>query len=107
MSVQTPVDLGPCLGLPQLYSLSASRGSLADVRQVLTFPALEYLELSPPDWSALLDAGAVPRTLLAAGITPELNTRDAVTEEMRGVAARIRAAYGVPAPPRTVLRGRL
>lgn len=103
----TTVDLGPCLGLPKLWSLCASRGSLADVRQVLTFPALEYLELSPADWDVLLDAGAVPRTLLAAGITPELNTGDAVTGEMRTVAARIRAAYGVPAPPRTVLTGRL
>ena len=77
------------------------------MRQVLTFPALEYLEPAPADWGVLLDAGAVPRTLLAAGITPELNTGDAVTEEMRGVASRIRAAYGVPAPPRTVPRGRL
>ena len=75
------------------------------MRQVLAFPALEYLELSPADWRVLLDAGAVPRTLLAAGITPESDTRDVVTEEMRGVAARLRAAYGVPAPPRTVLTG--
>ncbi len=107
VSVPTPIDLGPCLGLPKLRSLTADRGSLVDVRQVLAFPALEYLELSPGDWRVLLDAGAVPRTLLAAGITPESNMRDVVTQEMRVIAARLRAAYGVPAPPRTVLTGRL
>ena len=107
VSTNAPIDLGPCLGLPKLWSLTAARGSLVDVRQVLAFPALEYLELSPADWRVLLDAGAVPRTLLAAGITPESDTRDVVTEEMRGVAARLRAAHGVPAPPRTVLTGRL
>lgn len=93
--------------LPALRSLTVAHGALTDVRQVLALPALEYLELSPVDWDALLDGGTVPRTLLATGFTPDGNARDVVTSEMRTVASRIRAAYGLPEPHRTVLTGRL
>ncbi|AZK93237.1 MULTISPECIES: SMI1/KNR4 family protein [Streptomyces] len=63
-----PFSLAPVVGLPGLRTLSAHPGTLADPREIAGLTGLEFLELGPADWRVLLDAGAVPRSLLAAGI---------------------------------------
>ncbi|MEU1478174.1 SMI1/KNR4 family protein [Streptomyces sp. NPDC005760] len=63
-----PVSLAPVVGLPRLRTLSAYPGTLADPLEIAKLTGLEYLRLGPEDWRVLLDAGAVPRSLLAAGI---------------------------------------
>lgn len=63
-----PFGLAPVIGLPRLRTLSAYPGSLADPLEIARLTGLEFLELPPEDWRVLLDAGAVPRTLLAAAI---------------------------------------
>ncbi|MEU6478124.1 SMI1/KNR4 family protein [Streptomyces sp. NPDC047017] len=64
-----PLGLAPVTGLPRLRSLSAYPGTLADPLEIAGLTGLEYLELGPQDWRALLDAGAVPRGLSAAAIS--------------------------------------
>ncbi|MEU9548057.1 SMI1/KNR4 family protein [Streptomyces werraensis] len=64
-----PVSLAPVFGLPRLRTLAAYPDTLADPREIDRLAHLEYLELPPAEWRALLDAGAVPEGLLAAGIT--------------------------------------
>lgn len=63
-----PVSLAPVFGLPRLRTLAAYPGTLADPRETARLTHLEYLELPPAEWRVLLDAGAVPKGLLAAGI---------------------------------------
>ncbi|WP_075693245.1 SMI1/KNR4 family protein, partial [Streptomyces acidiscabies] len=63
-----PFSLAPVLGLPRLRTLTAYPGTLADPAQLAGLPALEYLRLPYEDWRTLLDADAVPGTLLAASI---------------------------------------
>lgn len=63
-----PLSLAPIFGLPRLRTLSAYPGTLADPREIARLTHLEYLELPPAEWRVLLDAGAVPPGLLAAGI---------------------------------------
>ncbi|WP_151770302.1 SMI1/KNR4 family protein [Streptomyces abyssomicinicus] len=65
---EEPLSLAPVFGLPRLRSLSACPGTLADPREIARLTHLEYLELPPAEWRVLLDAGAVPPGLLAAGI---------------------------------------
>lgn len=43
-------------------------GTLADPCEIVRLTHLEYLELPPAEWRVLLDAGATPAELLAAGI---------------------------------------
>ncbi|MDT0400652.1 MULTISPECIES: SMI1/KNR4 family protein [Streptomyces] len=64
----TPVGLAPLAGLPRLRTLTADAGTLADPLEITGLTGLEYLSLAPEDWRTLLDAHAVPRNLLAAGI---------------------------------------
>ncbi|WP_141205546.1 SMI1/KNR4 family protein [Streptomyces griseorubiginosus] len=64
----TRVSLAPVVGLPRLRTLSAYPGTLADPLEIGRLTGLEYLELAPEQWRTLLDADAVPRSLLAAGI---------------------------------------
>jgi cell wall assembly regulator SMI1 len=64
-----PSDLRPLVGLPRLRTLDAMPGKVADPLVIGRLTRLEYLELGLADWRALLDAGAVPRSLLAAGIS--------------------------------------
>lgn len=94
-----PVDLTPCLGLPAVRTLSAAR--LAKPEQVLSFPALEYLELQPEGWLRLLADSGLPPGLLAAGI------RTPVTGSVAATAAedRIRDVAGLPPRDRVVLTG--
>ncbi|MGJ5897079.1 SMI1/KNR4 family protein [Streptomyces sp. V2] len=63
-----PFSLAPVVGLPRLRTLSAYPGTLADPREIGGLTGLEYLDLPPDYWRSLLDAGAVPRGLLAASI---------------------------------------
>ncbi|MGV9846006.1 SMI1/KNR4 family protein [Streptomyces fungicidicus] len=63
-----PLSLAPVVGLPRLRTLTAIPGTLADPLEIAGLTGLEYLSLGPEDWRVLLDAGAVPRSLSAAGI---------------------------------------
>ncbi|WP_030772480.1 MULTISPECIES: SMI1/KNR4 family protein [unclassified Streptomyces] len=64
-----PFSLAPLVGLPRLRTLIARPGTLADPLEIAELTGLEFLELGPTDWRALLGAGAVPHTLSAAAIT--------------------------------------
>ncbi|MFE3555007.1 SMI1/KNR4 family protein [Streptomyces sp. NPDC059193] len=66
----TRFSLAPLTGLPRLRTLTARPGTLADPLELAGLTGLEFLELGPREWRALLDAGAVPRTLSAAAVTP-------------------------------------
>ncbi len=57
------------MGLPRLRTLVAIPGKVADPLVIGRLTRLEYLEIGLADWRVLLDAGAVPRSLLAAGIS--------------------------------------
>ncbi|MFF3546802.1 SMI1/KNR4 family protein [Streptomyces platensis] len=63
-----PLSLAPVTGLPRLRTLTAYPGTLADPLEIMKLTGLEFLELGPEEWRVLLDAGAVPRSLLAAAI---------------------------------------
>ncbi|MFI2505666.1 SMI1/KNR4 family protein [Streptomyces sp. NPDC018972] len=63
-----PVGLAPVIGLPRLRTLTADPGTLADPLEIAGLTGLEYLSLGPEEWRVLLDAGATPRSLSAAGI---------------------------------------
>ena len=63
-----PLSLAPLAGLPRLRALTAYPGTLADPLEVTWLTGLEFLELGPDEWRVLLDADAVPRTLLAAAV---------------------------------------
>ncbi|UUU20113.1 SMI1/KNR4 family protein [Streptomyces sp. DSM 40750] len=65
---EEPFSLAPVTGLPRLRTLTAYPSTLADPLEIARLTGLEYLELPPEDWRVLLDAGAVPRSLLAARI---------------------------------------
>ncbi|MFF4378671.1 SMI1/KNR4 family protein [Kitasatospora sp. NPDC001547] len=63
-----PLGLAPVAGLPRVRTLTAHPGTLADPLEVTGLPGLEYLGLGPYEWRVLLDAGAVPSGLSAAGV---------------------------------------
>ena len=63
-----PLTLAPVTGLPRLRTLTAFPGTLADPLEIAGLTGLEFLELGLQEWRVLLDAGAVPRGLLAAAI---------------------------------------
>ncbi|GLW27652.1 SMI1/KNR4 family protein [Actinoplanes regularis] len=62
-----PLRLAPLAGLPRLRTLTVQPGALADPLEIAGLTRLEYLSLGLAEWRTLLDAGAVPRTLAAAG----------------------------------------
>ncbi|WP_328929668.1 SMI1/KNR4 family protein [Streptomyces sp. NBC_00190] len=64
----TPFGLAPVTGLPRLRTLTACPGALDDPLEIAELAGPEFLELGLQEWRVLLDAGAVPRTLLAAAI---------------------------------------
>lgn len=66
--LDAPADLTPLLDRPRVRTLDALPGTLADPRQAARFPGLEYLSMGVRDWRVLLDAGEVPRQLLAARV---------------------------------------
>lgn len=89
-----PLGLAPVFGLPRLRTLSAYPGTLADPREISRLAHLEYLELPPAEWRVLLDAGAVPTGLLAAGIEAH-RQRDNPLQTI-ALADEILALYGRP-----------
>ncbi|MFJ8648467.1 SMI1/KNR4 family protein [Streptomyces sp. NPDC093546] len=99
-----PVDLTPVVGLPRLRTLTAYPGTLADPRQIGRLTGLEYLEVGPAEWRTLLDAGAVPRSLAAAGITTH-GLRD--HERLVDLSNEILALWGRPPIVSTVVDGDL
>jgi hypothetical protein len=64
-----PCDLTPLVGLPRFRTLIAQPGTIADPVVIGELTGLEYLQIGLTEWRVLLDAGAVPRSLLAAGIS--------------------------------------
>ncbi|WP_164545088.1 SMI1/KNR4 family protein [Antribacter gilvus] len=111
-AVDAPVDLEPVLGHPRVRVLdAATTGSLADRTQVASFPALEFLALSPADWRALLATGAVPDTLRAAGFGLHAAELDESVEAANLILARFgREPVSVTElrrPPRRGLLSRL
>jgi cell wall assembly regulator SMI1 len=89
-----PVSLAPVFGLPRLRTLSAYPGTLADPREIARLTHLEYLELPPAEWRVLLDAGAVPTGLIAAGI--EAHRQQDNPLRTIALANEILALYGRP-----------
>lgn len=89
-----PLSLAPVFGLPRLRTLCAYPGTLADPCEIARLTHLEYLEVPPAEWRALLDAGAVPTGLLAAGIEAH-RQRDNPLRTI-ALANEILALYGRP-----------
>ncbi|MFC8592884.1 SMI1/KNR4 family protein [Streptomyces atroolivaceus] len=98
-----PVSLGPVTGLPRLRTLGATPGTLADPLEIARFAGLDFLELGPQDWRVLLDAGAVPRTLMAAAVGGRAD-QDALQTT---VANELLALWGRPRITRTLIEGDL
>ncbi|NEB04921.1 SMI1/KNR4 family protein [Streptomyces sp. SID13726] len=99
-----PVSLAPVAGLPRLRTLSAYPGTLADPLEITKLTGLEYLELGPEDWRVLLDADAVPRSLLAAGIEVHGERHPLPIVDL---ANELLALWNRPPITRTVLEGDL
>ncbi|WP_405551770.1 SMI1/KNR4 family protein [Streptomyces sp. NBC_01171] len=89
-----PLSLTPVFGLPRLRTLRAYPGTLVDPCQISRLTHLEYLQLPPAEWRVLLDAGAVPTGLLAAGIQAH-QQRDNPLHTI-ALANEILALYGRP-----------
>lgn len=99
-----PLSLAPVVGLPRLRALTAYPGTLADPLEIAKLTGLEYVKLSPEQWRVLLDAGAVPRGLLAAAIEVH---GDRHPLPVVGLANEILALWDRPPIPVTVLEGHL
>lgn len=96
-----PHSLTALAGLPRLRTLIAASGSLADPREITALTGLEYLELGPGDWRALIDADEVPRSLLAAAVATrgqDPATADAVFRDLLTLS-------GLPQATESVLEG--
>ncbi len=98
-----PFSLAPVSGLPRLRTLTAAPGALADPLEVAGLTGLEHLELGTEEWRALLDAGAVPRTLKAAAVT----ARDQDHLHVVAIANEILALWDRPRIVQTLLDGDL
>jgi cell wall assembly regulator SMI1 len=99
-----PLSLAPVVGLPRLRTLAAYPGTLADPLEISRLTGLEYLRLCPEDWRVLLDAGTVPRTLLAASVEPR---HDADPLPVVDLANEILALWNRPPIIRTRVEGDL
>lgn len=91
-------------GLPRLRTLSAYPRTLADPLETARLTGLEYLELGPEEWRVLLDADAVPRSLLAAGIEVHGDRHPLPVVDL---ANELLARWDRPPMTRTVLEGEL
>ncbi|NXY99497.1 SMI1/KNR4 family protein [Streptomyces sp. BR123] len=98
-----PFGLAPVTGLPRLRTLTADPGTLADPLEITELAGLEFLELGPQEWRALLDAGAVPRSLSAAAVREQGQDRGTVV----AVANELLALWDRPRIDETVLEGDL
>jgi len=99
-----PLSLAPVTGLPRLRTLSALPGTLADPLQVTQLPGLEYLQLGQQEWRTLLDAGAVPRGLLAAAVEPH-GGQDPI--QLVAIANELLALWDRPRIGHTIFEGNL
>ncbi|MFF4354090.1 SMI1/KNR4 family protein [Streptomyces sp. NPDC001530] len=99
-----PLSLEPVVDLPRLRTFRASPGTLADPLEISRLTGLEFLELCPQDWRVLLDADAVPRSLLAAGIEVR---NDVDPLPVVDLANEILARWDRPLITRTTLEGSL
>ncbi|QJT07362.1 SMI1/KNR4 family protein [Streptomyces asoensis] len=97
-----PFSLAPVTGLPRLRTLTAYPGTLADPLEIAGLSGLEFLQLGPQEWRVLLDARAVPRSLLAAAIVVHGN-QDPLP--IVALANEILALWDRPQIMRTVLEG--
>ncbi|MEV4253150.1 SMI1/KNR4 family protein [Spirillospora sp. NPDC049652] len=95
-----PVSLAPVFDCPRLRTLVAYPRTLADPLEITRLGNLEYLSLPADDWRVLLDAGAVPRTLLAAGFEGRGDPL-----ELTALANELLALFGRPLIKQTVLEG--
>ncbi|RMI44489.1 SMI1/KNR4 family protein [Actinomadura harenae] len=96
-----PLGLAPVFGCPRLRTLTAYPGTLADPLEITRLEHLEYLALPAADWRVLLDADAVPRTLLAAGF--ESYEDDPLV--LASLANELLALFERPLITETVLEG--
>ncbi|MFH8704459.1 SMI1/KNR4 family protein [Streptomyces rubrogriseus] len=99
-----PRSLAPVAGLPRLRILDAYPGTLADPLEIAGLTRLEYLRLGPRDWRVLLDAGAVPPSLLAAHIAVRGEHHP---PEIIALANELLSLWDRPLISRTVLEGDL
>ncbi|MEU6762055.1 SMI1/KNR4 family protein [Streptomyces sp. NPDC046853] len=99
-----PLSLAPVFGLPRLRTLAAYPGTLADPSEIGELTTLEFLELGPQDWRILLDAGAVPRSLLAATVK-EQGDQDPLSTVL--IANELLALWDRPRIIRTAIEGDL
>ncbi|MFC4909354.1 SMI1/KNR4 family protein [Actinomadura gamaensis] len=96
-----PHSLAPVFGCPKLRTLAAYPDTLADPLEITRLAGLEYLGLSAAYWRVLLDADAVPRSLLAAGFEGH---DDDPLERVEN-ANRLLALFGRPQITQTVVEG--
>ncbi|GAB2606735.1 SMI1/KNR4 family protein [Paractinoplanes abujensis] len=99
-----PVRLAAVAGLPRLRTVQVQPGLLADPLEVTGLPALEYVELGTREWRTLLTRGAVPDSLLAAGIAVEPGEPP---EDVAALANEVLALRDRPRITRTTIRGDL
>lgn len=99
-----PLSLEPVVNLPRLRTLRAEPGTLAEPLEISRLTGLEFLELCPQDWRVLLDADAVPRSLLAAGIKVR---NDVDPLPVVDLSNEILARWDRPLITRTTLEGNL
>jgi len=99
-----PLSLVPVTGLPRLRTLSAYPGTLASPLEIAGLTGLEFLELGPQEWRVLLDAGAVPRSLLAAAVQVTGNPHPL---QIVALASELLALWDRPPITQTVLEGHL
>ncbi|MER5638859.1 SMI1/KNR4 family protein [Kitasatospora sp. NPDC002227] len=99
-----PLGLAPIAGLPKVRTLVAYPGTLASPLEVAGLTGLEYLGLGAQEWRVLLDAGAVPAGLSAAGIEVRGDEHPLAVVE---VANELLALRGRQPIARTSVKGRL
>ncbi|REE96824.1 SMI1/KNR4 family protein [Thermomonospora umbrina] len=100
----TPLSLAPVTDLPRLRTLTAYPGTLADPLEIAKLNTLEFLDLAPPEWRALLNADAVPRSLSAAAIEVQGKPHPLPLVDL---ANEILALWDRPPITRTVVEGHL
>ena len=101
-----PLSLAACIGLPRLRTLQAMPGTLADPREIAELTRLEYLAIGLAEWRGLLEAGAVPRGLSAAGIEFEVEG-DQDPRDVVALANELLALWDRPLITRTTIEGNL
>ncbi|MFD0772366.1 SMI1/KNR4 family protein [Streptomonospora algeriensis] len=68
LATSGPIDIGPLRTLPHLRHLDLTQARVENLEVLADMPGLRWLALTARQWTALLDAGAVPPRLAAAHI---------------------------------------